>query len=163
MKRARNAERARNRQPMTVSGVRALNASAPRETRMLRTLEARVIAGTALHAVLLIALAATGWPPWSLLLLMWPVLGFCGARGDEPDNLGVYVVGCAALAAGHIGSLAVRFPAEQVRAMTGVCAAHELLMLAAGGLLVRRRRAARRGVAVAAAPPPSSRSSIVPL
>ena len=30
-----------------------------------------MIAGTALHAVLLIVLAATGWPPWSLLLL-WP-------------------------------------------------------------------------------------------
>ena len=117
----------------------------------------------AVHAILLVAMAAAGWPPWSLLLLFWPALGYWGTRGNYIDALYMYSTGCVLMAAGHISSLCIHVPWTHIRALTIGCVIYECLMLAAAAALIRRRLAARRGHAVQLPVPPSSRSSIVPV
>ena len=116
-----------------------------------------------IHGLLLVALVALGWNPWYLLLLVWPVLGFCGSRASNVDLLRTYCVGCVLMAAGHLASALVHVPRRVCPVPAGVCSGYELCALFVSLALVRRIGETRKQRGLNVSVQPSSNSSIVPV
>ena len=114
------------------------------------------------HAMILVLLVVTGWPVWSLLLLIWPAMGYCGARSPDKDLLCMYCTGCAVMATGHVTSALVYVPWRVHPPLVWVCIVYEAAVLCAVSALMRRMRAARHIQAQELPVVPSSSSGIVP-